>query len=391
MSLSLNVFAQDDMAYDFVQDNADLLSDEEESYFEQKSQRIYDSYGLSFFVVLQEDVTQLGYSSVYDAASDARELLGLWEQPGVVLYFDYVSASFDFYSTTEYIPSDNYYVLSEYYQGTETYYGFTDTFYTLNENHYVETLEAEQAMQQQIDSVAATSVMDIADLLTDEEEEVLRGMAQSISDEHQLEVYILTIEDYNIIENSYYIEDAAMKFYTDKNLGYGEERDGVLLMLSMQYRAYSYITYGDRANEIYSDDVKIYIENLFLDDFANDQWYNGFYDFLFYTAEENTIGWFAKFARQLDYVLLFIVLAGAVIISLALANAQKNKLKSVKKQKGANNYIPNGGIDIRLKEDTYSHTTTSRVRISSSSGGGRSGGGGRSFSGGGFSGRSGKF
>ena len=48
-------------------------------------------------------------------------------------------------------------------------------------------------------------------------------------------------------------------------------------------------------------------------------------------------------------------------------------------------------MDLRIKEDVFTHRTVTRTRIESDSGS-RGGGGGSSFhSGGGFSGRSGKF
>ena len=75
-------------------------------------------------------------------------------------------------------------------------------------------------------------------------------------------------------------------------------------------------------------------------------------------------------------------------LTLALENS---KDKTAMEKTTAEDYLVPHSMDLRVREDRFTHRTETRTRIESDSGS-RGGGGGSSFhSGGGFSGRSGKF
>ncbi len=183
-------------------------------------------------------------------------------------------------------------------------------------------------------------------------------------------------------ENCY---DAATHFFQEHDLGYGEGHDGVLLLLSMQARDYAYIVTGEKASSVFDEDTQIDIESYFLDEFAEDQWFEGFEVYLQQTEFEIQYGWMSNL-----FALIIIVLISFSIALLA-GFTHKSKLKSVKLNRSAMDYIKHDSSNVQVKEDVFTHTTETRVKISKegNSRGGSSGG--RSFSGGGFSGRSGKF
>ena len=80
-------------------------------------------------------------------------------------------------------------------------------------------------------------VYDMAGLLSEEDDAYLEALASQISWEHNCAVYIVTMEDYQEYDSD--IHYAVVSFYDSNSLGIGENREGILLMLSMYDRSYS--------------------------------------------------------------------------------------------------------------------------------------------------------
>ncbi len=240
------------------------------------------------------------------------------------------------------------------------------------------------ATQEQTSSTQPTYVLDAAEILTQEEIDALNLKAQNITQEHGVNVYVVTVYDYTQWYNTSDIYYAATQFYEDYDLGYGEDKEGVLLMLSMYERDFAYIIYGPKTHSVFDNDTMIDIENDFLFEFSFDDWYLGFEKY--YEGTDFNL----KYPWMPDMFGVLISSGVGIIIALFVVNHHKGKLSNIDKKRAAHEYVPNGGVRLDVKNDVYTHTTTSRVRIHSSSSGG-GGGGSRSHSGGGFSGRSGKF
>ncbi|MBR5094516.1 MAG: hypothetical protein IK095_05430, partial [Oscillospiraceae bacterium] len=80
------------------------------------------------------------------------------------------------------------------------------------------------------------------------------------------------------------------------------------------------------------------------------------------------------------------------LIALAVCMSFKSQMKSATLRTTAEEYVVPGSANLMVREDRFINRTESRVPIQTSSSGGRGSSGGSSFhSGGGFSGRSGKF
>ena len=80
-------------------------------------------------------------------------------------------------------------------------------------------------------------VYDMAGLLSEEDDAYLEALASQISWEHNCAVYIVTMEDHQEYDSD--IHYAVVSFYDSNSLGIGENREGILLMLSMYDRSYS--------------------------------------------------------------------------------------------------------------------------------------------------------
>ncbi len=240
-------------------------------------------------------------------------------------------------------------------------------------------------------------VTDAAGLLTSEEAATLSRSAEGISEQYGCGVYIVTVDRFQNYEDVSVIYDFATTIFNRYGMGLGTDRNGVLLVLSMDERDYSLIAHGDIGNSAFTDYGKEVLCDRFLPYFANNNWFGGF------TAYVNGCG---EFLRQeaagtpVDVaggsgggrnigVRLLIVLLVPALIAAVVCLSMRSKMKTAVEQTDADRYIPDHGIAVQVSTDQFSHVTETRTKINTET---RSGGhGGTSVGAGGFSGRSGKF
>ncbi len=259
-------------------------------------------------------------------------------------------------------------------------------------------------------------VLDQAGLLSDGQREALEEKAAALSEQHDCSLYIVTVQDHT--NYNYDVYEAAKGIFQYYDLGCGEDRDGVILLLSMNERDYAFAGHGGRGETICGNESSWLIEDEFLDNFRNNDWYGGFEDFLDACGAQLTklengedIADGADIITGpdgLDYhsynnpyetrqrsILprLLAVILIPLAVALIVCSVFKGQMKTAKEATRADEYLVPHSINLRIKEDRFTHRTESRTLIETDSGhrsGG--GGGGSSFhSGGGFSGRSGKF
>ncbi len=243
-----------------------------------------------------------------------------------------------------------------------------------------------------------TYVLDEANLLTENQVRRLEEKAADISEKYGCGLYILTVDDFTDCTNSTDAFFGAKQLYLDKNLGWGDEKSGQLLMLSMADRDYALIAYG-YGTTAFTEYGNGYICKKFLDDFKRDNWYDGFNDYLDTSARllkdaANGEPFDRGSATPAGLALGIIV---CVLISFLIAwvvlRIFKSALKSVYAGDSAAEYMPQNGVEMKVCTDRYTHSAQSRVHIQPSSSSSRSSGGSSSnfTSSGGFTGSSGKF
>lgn len=222
-----------------------------------------------------------------------------------------------------------------------------------------------------VSAAGAGYVTDDAGLLTAREEEKLESRAQEIAREYDCGVYIITVDAYE----GRSVQTYAEQLYTQRSLGMGPDRCGILLLLSMAERDYALITYN----------LDVEVEKDFLSEFADDQWYDGFAVYLDDCEQalsgQEGLGWIGKLA-----LIILLPCGVAAIVCVVLAG----QLRSVRRQTTARTYITGRGLELTHREDFFVNRTVRRQRLPRNNGhhGGHHGGGGRS---GGFRGSSGKF
>ncbi len=84
-------------------------------------------------------------------------------------------------------------------------------------------------------------ICDAADLLTEEEEMALEAQAQALLDTYAMDVVILTVETLDGRLPQEYADD----YFDNAGYGAGEDRSGMLLLLSMEERDLYISTHGD--------------------------------------------------------------------------------------------------------------------------------------------------
>jgi len=228
------------------------------------------------------------------------------------------------------------------------------------------------------------NISDVAGLLTESEWETLERQAREMTETYGFGVYAIAVDDY---EDFVYgdVNDAAEMLYEEYSLGEGEDRDGLLLLLSMAERDYSLHVNGDFGEYAFTGYGREEMAEFFLDDFGDDDWYDGFSDYLTwcgnYLEAANDGEPFSKDNPPMDAagrtsailirmaVILLLPLAIAFIVILVLIA----KMKSVAAATQAASYIK-GNLVLTGQQDRYTHSTQIRQKVKSESGGSRSSG-----------------
>ena len=221
---------------------------------------------------------------------------------------------------------------------------------------------------------AESFVYDDADILTPYEELRLDAKLSVISEKYGAEISIMTV-DYTDGYIGGYIEQV----YDEMGLGYGENHDGVLLLVCMSTREYRILSNGFAASAISMDAIgKIgdYITPDLSDGYYFDS-FNKFADKCDYYLDGYINGFPFDF---LKYGLIYIGVGAAVGLITVLV--MKFQLKSVRKKNDANVYVKSGSMHITRAADYFLYSNLSKTprqtnNSSSSSGGSRNVGGGR--------------
>ena len=242
------------------------------------------------------------------------------------------------------------------------------------------------------------NITDTVGLLTSDEDLTLEARAEEISAQYGVGIYLLILEDYSEYYDDPY--ETAYELYHQNTLGLGEDRDGVILLMSMSDRKYATFFYGPKAEYAFDAYGQELMEEEFLDDFRDDDWYDGFEDYLEVCAEYLERAEAGDPVRRDDSsaggsdgsgigTTILVCLGISAVIAMIVCLILRGKMKSVRKGTHADAYVT-GSLNLTASRDQYTHTTETRTKIeheSSDSGGG----GSSACSGGGGSGRSGSF
>lgn len=241
-------------------------------------------------------------------------------------------------------------------------------------------------------------VTDVVGIISESEKVQLERFAEKVSAEYGCGVYIVVVDDYRRYSNSYDCFSAAENIYLQYNLGLGSEKNGVLLLLSMQDRDFGLAAYGSAAHYAFTDYGKELLIEAFIPELGNNNWYGGLSTYLETSAS------FLESASQgnpvdvpeveLSFGEAFISAFGiSAAIALIVCLVFKAQMRSTGIRSDAAEYVDRSSFNLYAQQDIFLHRSVTRQVIPKSpppgSGGGHSGG--TTIHSSGFSGRSGKF
>ena len=220
-------------------------------------------------------------------------------------------------------------------------------------------------------------VYDDADLLTSAEEAALTQQLSQISQTYNAQVVVVTRDSADGME----MADFANRLYDSMGFGYGEHKDGAMLVLCMDIREYYIITNG-LGSDAMDESTIGYIGEWITPDLSDGNYAAAFQRF----GEECAYyldGYINGFPFDAGMTLLFSAVFG-LIVGLIVAFVLKGQLKSVRQQDHARNYMKPDSMHLTVQRDLYLYRNVTRTKIqknttssSSSSGPSRSGGGGK--------------
>ena len=214
------------------------------------------------------------------------------------------------------------------------------------------------------------SIVDMANLLTNEEVTVLVSKINNIIAAYSLDVAIITTYSTNGIG---LIQNFADDFYDENGYGLGYTYDGLLLVLDMKEREW-YITTHGKAIEIYTDSIIEALKDAILTDLKEENYYNAFNIFVDQVDE------YAKNYREpvsttattennqsshQKYYLIENLLASLLIgfvIAYIMGRLKLRKLKTKQRVYDANNYIKENSFVLTKSNDLFLFSNVKKRR-----------------------------
>lgn len=236
-----------------------------------------------------------------------------------------------------------------------------------------------------VSAEATTRVIDGAGLLSSEEKAALESTISSIKEKYKFDVVIVTTKDLEGKTPKAY----AGEYYDKGKYGVGDNKDGVLLLLSPTTRDYYVSTagFGIGAFTQYSID---YVGENIVSSLKDDNYYGAFEGFLSDAemivnqaktsepySEDNPIVIGTNLERALGATVLFFPVS--IIIALIIVFVMKRKHKTARTEDFASNYVDDNSFDLYINEDTFLNSNLSKTKISKESPSDNGGSGGSNY------------
>ena len=216
---------------------------------------------------------------------------------------------------------------------------------------------------------------DWADLLTDSEESELSAMLDEISQRQKMDVAIATVNNLDGYSTATEYADALYEFF---NYGYSEEKNGILLLISMENRDWAISTCG--LGKTYFTNAGIdYIRKQIGSDLSDGNYSEAFLTFAklcdqFITQATKDIPYDTGNLPREPLSVIWIPISMIIGVGLAwiLVSRMKGKLKTVHSQTEANRYIKKDSLLITESNDLFLYRTVTRTKKTKNSNSGSS-------------------
>ena len=346
----------------FIVDEIGYLAESELDLLNKQAQAIYENIGVGIFFV---------YTNVDDITTyDVSSLTGGMKDYFVMIENDEYWYTFLGGIATDYIDTAAEDALRNVYEWADTYIAGVSEFLEMAADYFPQETGTTIADAQEY------FLYDEADLLNDAQEAVLEAKLASISADYNAQVIVCTIASMEGADIDRYMD----YLYDTMGFGYGENHDGVLLLVCMDPREFWTLSNGYAGVAIGNSEIDA-IGDAIVSDMSDGNYLSAFDEFAdqcAYYLDGYINGFPFNFSKN-----LLISLAIGIAAGLIVAFLLKSQLKSVHKQDRANAYVKAGSMNLTHQSDIYLYRTVSRTKKSSSSSSGSGGTarskGGRSF------------
>lgn len=216
-------------------------------------------------------------------------------------------------------------------------------------------------------------LQDAADLLSEDEEAALFAELAAVSETYGAQVAVCTVPSLGNTDVS--VDALVENVYDTLGYGYGENHDGVLLLVCMDPREYRILSNGFAAEAITMDDIES-ISDWIVSDLSDGE-YAAAFDTYVNECEYYLDGYINGFPFSVVSNLIIALVVG-VIVGGIVALVLRGQLKSVRRQDKANSYVKTGSMNLTQSNDFFLYRTVTRTAkpkntsSSSSSGSGSS-------------------
>lgn len=205
--------------------------------------------------------------------------------------------------------------------------------------------------------------VDMAGLLSESEQSDINATLDELSVRQSFDVIIVTTDD----NEGYTSLDYATIVYEQFEYGYGEDADGVLLLVNMQDRDWQIIAHG-YGMTVFTNDGIDYIGERLRPYLSNGEYAACFME---YARLCDSFITQAKTGEPFDNgnlprdsfspIWIPIALIVGFVIAKIIVGNMKGKLKSVRSQASADSYIKQGSMNITESRDLFLYHTVTRT------------------------------
>lgn len=350
MSLAISASA----AYvDFIIDSQDVLTDDERTSLNDMAAEIFEDTGVGVYYVYV-----YGSSSVtdYNVHGLVREVTDD--------YYVMVENDDSWYyfagGKGEQLDTD---ALREAYDNTETYAEGVEAYLAEASLQLTFLDDGSEDGEPAEDNLL---VWDEAELLNETEVAQLNSKLESISEKYKAEIRVVTLSSMDGGD----IDEFLEYLYDESGFGYGENHDGVLLVVCMDPREYRILSNGFAGEAITSGDIDA-IGETFKSDLSDGNYadaFDTFADKCEYYLDGHINGFPFNTGKNL------LICAGiGLVVALIVTGIWKGQLKSVRKKSAANAYVKAGTMQITQSGDFFMYRNVTKTQKQSSSSSGSSG------------------
>ena len=369
LSLAIPALA-DANRYDFIVDDIGYLAESEVAQLNDLADTIWQERGIGIFFIYTPDEDLEGF--------DIGPYVGELEDFYVIVENETSWYSFLGGQATI-LDYDTEITLREVYDLADTYVGGVTDFLYAVADYFPPTLpETESPMVIAPAPAREILVFDEADLLSDGEEMTLSSRLEEISHACNAQIVIATIASMNGGDVDTYVDYV----YDTMGFGYGENRDGVLLLVCMDPREYRILSNGYPGTAIGNVEIDT-IGSAIVSDLSDGDYADAFGIFADKCAYYLN-GHLNGFPFDVGGSLLLSLVVG-LVVGLITAFVLKAQLKSVRKQDRANVYVKSGSMHVDVMNDIFLYRNVTRTEKPKNNSSGSSGSSGSSRSKGGGS------